>query len=84
MVRMYGSTKVNEKIGQIAGFDDLDAALNLSPTLTSVAQPYSQICKIAVENLIKENFNIKKKLPVKLIKRDSVKKIKYTKGKKQS
>jgi len=60
----------------IVGFDDLDFARDLFPALTTYAQPFREMAKMAVDFIISEKYNLKIKLKGKFVNRESVKKIK--------
>lgn len=64
----------------IIGFDDIDMSKYLTPKLTTIKQNFDEIGKNAVDILIKQinaktKLKINKVVPVKLIERDSCRKI---------
>ena len=65
--------KIPEDIS-VTGFDDLIYARLSRPKLTTLSQNLSQKALMAVESLLDPNINVKT-LEVKLVERESVKKI---------
>jgi LacI family sucrose operon transcriptional repressor len=61
---------------KVIGYDDVDICLFTNPQITTIRQPYEEICKLAAENMIamieKKPFQSKLNLPVRLIRRGSV------------
>jgi LacI family transcriptional regulator len=55
----------------VVGFDDIPAAILITPQLTTVHQPMAEKGRSAVSMLLKENSHLRVKLPAKLIIRDS-------------
>jgi LacI family transcriptional regulator len=55
----------------VVGFDDIPAAILITPQLTTVHQPMAEKGCSAVSMLLKENSHLRVKLPAKLIIRDS-------------
>jgi LacI family transcriptional regulator len=55
----------------IAGFDNIDKAAEVSPPLTTVAQPYSMIGELTGRHFIQQDFQVKTELPGLLIERSS-------------
>jgi DNA-binding LacI/PurR family transcriptional regulator len=55
----------------VVGFDDIPAAILITPQLTTVHQPMAEKGCSAVSMLLKENSHLRVKLPAKIIIRDS-------------
>ena len=74
----FVSDKMNRKVGQdisIVGFDDNAFSSLITPALTSIRQDIKEICRVAVEELFKED-NTRQVIKIKprLMERESVKK----------
>lgn len=56
----------------VVGFDDIDAASSMNPSLTTIAQPYKQIGNIVANAFEAQDFDMELKVPPILVERKSL------------